>query len=403
MANIFLNPDEIFGPLGGEQSIFGNTGDETVLVAEGGDFTIDATTERVELPGNVADFTFQTVGVGVVVTDAVTGEVVATFNDLSITPQVVFGNGATTLTAPTVVGGSAQLGGTDIPTDAPAAVAPTEIDPEDTSSTSPISPTFDISTTSPVIEGDTATFTVELTDAPAGETFEVDYTIDFEGGANEADIGDITVDGIIIIDDSLMGPLQFNPGETSKTIEIEIAEDNETPEEGEGLSVTLSNATGSNATIGTDSALVDIEDVFPFTLSQETDEVQEGETISYTLTTLVPVEADTDVSFTVIPGDATAPDQGSEQTNLNDFEAGSFNPSVVTIPAGSNEAIFDLNTIDDGLTELPEEFSVEAEVAGETLSIDTTLLDGGTAGTTFTLTTGEDSGPAFTGTVADEL
>jgi len=135
MADIFLNPNEDFGPLGGENSVFGSTGEETVLVDAGGNFTIDATTERVELPGDVADFTFQTVGTGVEVRDADTGDLVATFNDLSNSPTVVFGDGATTLTAPSGVGEPAQLGGTDIPIDAASAVTPDTIDETDISRT----------------------------------------------------------------------------------------------------------------------------------------------------------------------------------------------------------------------------------------------------------------------------
>jgi len=131
MANIFLTENETLGPLGGEQTIFGSTGNETVLLEQGANFTIDAITERVELPGKVEDFTFQTVGTGVEIKNASNGDLVATFNDLDNSPTVIFSNGSTSLTAPTTVGDPAQIGGTDIPTDSSTSVTPTNIESPD--------------------------------------------------------------------------------------------------------------------------------------------------------------------------------------------------------------------------------------------------------------------------------
>jgi len=123
MANIFLNPDEIFGPLGGENSVFGSTGSETLLIREGGNFTIDATIEEVELPGELADFAFQTVGTSVEIQTVGSGDVVAIFNDVSNTPTVVFRDGSAEITPPQQVGGPALLGGTEIP-DLPSQIIP---------------------------------------------------------------------------------------------------------------------------------------------------------------------------------------------------------------------------------------------------------------------------------------
>jgi hypothetical protein len=265
------------------------------------------------------------------------------------------------------------------------------LDPNETSEDEfpqPLVPTFDVSDDGPVEEGDTATFTISLDNAPSGESFSVDYAVGLEGGASADDHGDITVDGAV--DNSGSGTLSFAPGETSKTITIPVLEDLETPETGEGISVTLSNATGTDAVLGDDTTTADITDVFPFMLTPEDGDVQEGDSITYTLTTLVPVDGDTDVDFTVVPGDVTAPDQGSNDTNLNDFDQGSFNPTTVTIPDGGTTATFTLDTTGDGLTELPEDFTVEAVINGETVSVETTLLDGD-EGQTFTLTTGIDN------------
>ncbi|MBK7001568.1 MAG: hypothetical protein IPH35_16785 [Rhodoferax sp.] len=43
----------------------------------------------------------------------------------------------------------------------------------------------------------------------------------------------------------------------------------------------------------------------------------------------------TTIDFSVVPGDATAADQGTSNTNLNDFASGAFNPSSVVLAAES--------------------------------------------------------------------
>ena len=194
MADIFLGVDEVFPPVGGTQTVFGNTGNET-FKAQDGTFTFDATVETVHLPGNVADFNFQTVGTGVEVVDANTGDLVATFNDLSNAPTVLFGDGSTTLTAPTEVGGSAQIGGTDIPTDAPTSVTPNNINPDETSDTAdggttPPSGDFELTqSVNNVDEGNSVTYTVETqSDLPDGATLAFTVSGDnLNGAATAAD------------------------------------------------------------------------------------------------------------------------------------------------------------------------------------------------------------------------
>ena len=141
MATVFLDPNDTF-TLASDAVVVGSTGDETVLLQGSVEATsLDADIERVEFAGNAGDFQFLTVGTSVEVFDS-NGNQVATFNDVSNSPEVVFQDGATNLSAPSTVGGSAQLGGTAIPAgssgDATAAqpVAPGTIDGTDTSSVS---------------------------------------------------------------------------------------------------------------------------------------------------------------------------------------------------------------------------------------------------------------------------
>ncbi|GJL72109.1 MAG: hypothetical protein NMNS01_13080 [Nitrosomonas sp.] len=130
------------------------------------------------------------------------------------------------------------------------------------------------------------------------------------------------------------------------------------------------------------------DDTLSFELSATNDSVLEGQALTYTVTASKPLTEDTVISFNVEPSNTTAPNQGTNDTNLNDFAPGSFNPVNVTISAGETSATFEVTPASDGVTELPENFTVTAEVNGENLSASTQLLDG--AGT-FILTVNADN------------
>lgn len=135
-----------------------------------------------------------------------------------------------------------------------------------------------------------------------------------------------------------------------------------------------------------------------FALTAAANSVNEGNSLAFTVTASEVIDQDVKVTFTLIPGDTAAPNQGSTTTNLNDFAGGAFNPVSVTIPAGSNTATFNVTPLNDGLTELGETFSVQAVVAGNTFTQQGTVLDG-TSGQTFTLKIGEDR---LTGTAGND-
>ncbi len=126
--------------------------------------------------------------------------------------------------------------------------------------------------------------------------------------------------------------------------------------------------------------------------------VVEGDGLTYTVKASEAVAVDTVVEFTVVPGGSGA-DQGTTDTNANDFLVGSLNPTPVTIFAGQRTATFDFTAINDGLTESVESYSVNAVVDGETLTTTTNLLDGQSA-PTFALTTSADN---ITGTSGDDV
>ena len=116
----------------------------------------------------------------------------------------------------------------------------------------------------------------------------------------------------------------------------------------------------------------------------------EAETATYTVTASVPVTVETEVTFQLVAGDEAAPDQGTSDTNLNDFTQGSFTETTVTIPVGGTTATFSVTPRSDGITELTEDFSVEASVGATVLTpITTSIIDGG--GETAILTTNVDN------------
>jgi len=125
-----------------------------------------------------------------------------------------------------------------------------------------------------------------------------------------------------------------------------------------------------------------------FTLTAAATSVTEGEGLTYTVTASEAVAADTVVEFTVVPSGAGA-DQGTSDTNDNDFIEGSLNPVSVTILAGQTTATFSVTAANDGITEQVESYTVNAVVGGETLTTTTSLLDGQSI-STFTMTTGVD-------------
>jgi hypothetical protein len=395
MARVFLN-NETYSAASDDAEINGSAGTEQVNVFAGvTGLDVKSSVERVDLPGEIADFTFSSFGNSVTILDG-DGNVVAAVSGAD-GKQLVFGDGSVDVAydGTTLTVGGETVGGTA------AAITPaaSEIDTATTSESPGAdtdeddAPTFSVSDNGPVEEGNTATFTVNLS-ASQGTATTVDYAVGLEGGATAADHGAITAGGTAGA--GATGTLTFAAGETSKTIEIPVEQDLESPETGEGLSVTLSNPSG-DVELDSASTTAAITDVDPFTLTQGVAEVEEGDQVTYTLTTDVAVTEATDVSFAVEPGDASAADQGTSDTNLNDFSQGAFNPSTVTIAAGDNEATFTLTTEGDNITELPEDYDVVATIDGDEVGrITTTLLDGSNQSLTTT------NGDTLQGTPEDD-
>ena len=244
-------------------------------------------------------------------------------------------------------------------------------------------------------EGASATFTVSLSAAQTTAST-VAYTLAGTGGAT---LGTDTTA------QPTTGTLTFAAGEVTKTIVVPFTADTISPETGEGVSVTLSTpSTGTLLSTTAAAVTVAITDVpVTYTLTSNATSVFEGAPITYTLTASIASTTATTINFSVVPGDAAAPNQGTSNTNLNDFAAGAFNPAAVVLAAGATTATYVVTSATDTLTELPENYSVRAVIGTTTVAtVTTSLLDG--TGTpvvsSFTLTTGVDS---LVGTTGDDI
>jgi len=384
-------------PTGADVDVYGTAGQDALAFGTGSNVALDASfnagNDVIYLEGDSTDFTVSNSGATVTLTDGSGNTIVLPAGTTGQT--LIFGDGALDLM---IDGGAVMLGdqtvdGTD--TAVTATVDDTQTSDSQFGEAPAPAASFSISDATVAEDAGTATFTVTLSDAPgAGESVTVDYAT-ADGTATAGT--DYT---------AATGTLTFGEGVTTQTFTVDITDDL-VVEDDETFTVTLSNATGiideTAATISDAEAtgtITNDDEALTFELAADADSTLEGNIATFTVTANRAVTEDTAVTFTVSPGDVGAADQGTSTTNMNDFTAGTFNPSVVTIAAGATTATFTVAGANDGLTELPETYSVTAAISGQDdMSVDSSLLDG--AGT-FTLTTGTDSGAAYTGGVAND-
>lgn len=395
MAKVFLEAGDDYKVVNDGTTVYGVAGDDTdsVVIESGATgVTVNANVDRIDFAGSIADFTFKA-GFGanmmVYAADGTTLLATIPLQEDADGTQLVFSDGAIDSIFD---GTSINTGGVAL-TGSAAAITPAAADIDDTTTTEAdldpgvTTPAFSVSTAD-VSEGETATFTVTLSAAQGVETT-VDYALTLEGTTAAADHGDITVDGVV--DNTGSGTLTFAPGESSKTITVPVNIDALSPEDGEGITVALSNPTGADAELDTAAATADIVDVpVTFELTAEADSVLEATTLTYTVTASTAVAEDTEVSF-VIGVNSEAADAGTNDANLDDFDQGSFNTQTATIAAGETTVTFTVTPEQDGFTELEEDFTATVSIDGEDdLVLTTTILDGGDADTTEVLTTNQD-------------
>jgi hypothetical protein len=164
MAKVILNANETFTVSSAAQ-VFGADGPETLRILGAPNVEVDQNVDRVELAGNVSDYTFKTLGNEVVIfSGAATVASIAVQDDANGTNDgtvVVFADGAASLKINAL--NTINLGGAAIPVGAPAsAVVPSVFNASDKSNIP--APTFtltsDAAAATPTLDGNVIHFTI---------------------------------------------------------------------------------------------------------------------------------------------------------------------------------------------------------------------------------------------------
>ncbi|MGI3018480.1 Calx-beta domain-containing protein, partial [Shewanella algae] len=141
----------------------------------------------------------------------------------------------------------------------------------------------------------------------------------------------------------------------------------------EDFTVTINSVSGADASIGAnnsaDTTILDAQDAPVVGIVAEQSSVTEGETAAFTVSIDQVADEDVVVNFTY----SGVAEDGSDFTGV----------ASVTIPAGSTSVPLDISTINDGIYEGAEDFTVtinsvsgaDATISPTESSADTTILD----------------------------
>ncbi|MGI3091620.1 Calx-beta domain-containing protein [Vibrio diabolicus] len=236
-------------------------------------------------------------------------------------------------------------------------------------------PTVSISDAGIVDEGDIATFTVSLSNASEG-TVQVQLTLNPDEtevddlGSLEYNTGAgwvaVPVDGIVTVPAMLT------------EFDVRIATiDDEVYEGQEDFSVTV---TGLGAVQGTDTGLATIvddgtktDDDRPTVSISDAGTIDEGSFATFTVSLSNASEAAVEVQLTLNLDETEVGDLGTLEYNTGSGWVSVPVSGIVTVPAGMTEFDLRIESIDDGVYEGPEDFSVTATGLGAVQGSDTGL------------------------------
>ncbi|HHX8541802.1 TPA: Calx-beta domain-containing protein [Vibrio diabolicus] len=236
-------------------------------------------------------------------------------------------------------------------------------------------PTVSISDAGIVDEGDIATFTVSLSNASEGTvqvqlTLNPDETEEDDLGSLEYNTGAgwvaVPVDGIVTVPAMLT------------EFDVRIATiDDEVYEGPEDFSVTV---TGLGAVQGTDTGLATIvddgtktDDDRPTVSISDAGTIDEGSFATFTVSLSNASEAAVQVQLTLNLDETEVGDLGTLEYNTGSGWVSVPVSGIVTVPAGMTEFDLRIESIDDGVYEGPEDFSVTATGLGAVQGSDTGL------------------------------
>ncbi|HHX8654186.1 TPA: Calx-beta domain-containing protein [Vibrio diabolicus] len=236
-------------------------------------------------------------------------------------------------------------------------------------------PTVSISDAGIVDEGDIATFTVSLSNASEG-TVQVQLTLNPDEtevddlGSLEYNTGAgwvaVPVDGIVTVPAMLT------------EFDVRIATiDDEVYEGPEDFSVTV---TGLGAVQGTDTGLATIvddgtktDDDRPTVSISDAGTIDEGSFATFTVSLSNASEAALQVQLTLNLDETEVGDLGTLEYNTGSGWVSVPVSGIVTVPAGMTEFDLRIESIDDGVYEGPEDFSVTVTGLGAVQGSDTGL------------------------------
>ncbi|MDV5060931.1 Calx-beta domain-containing protein [Vibrio diabolicus] len=236
-------------------------------------------------------------------------------------------------------------------------------------------PTVSISDAGIVDEGDIATFTVSLSNASEG-TVQVQLTLNPDEtevddlGSLEYNTGAgwvaVPVDGIVTVPAMLT------------EFDVRIATiDDEVYEGPEDFSVTV---TGLGAVQGTDTGLATIvddgtktDDDRPTVSISDAGTIDEGSFATFTVSLSNASEAAVEVQLTLNLDETEVGDLGTLEYNTGSGWVSVPVSGIVTVPAGMTEFDLRIESIDDGVYEGPEDFSVTVTGLGAVQGSDTGL------------------------------
>lgn len=343
MARVILN-NEAYNAATDGSEIFGNaTGTEQVNVFNGvTGLNISSTVERVDLPGDISEFTFRNVGATLEISDA-SGNVIGTVSEAG-GKQIVFGDGALDVVYDETTGGM-TLGGEDVAS---------AVDGEASAPVTPAASEIDTGTTSETANGTVTPgdpVTDELTTAGTDELVGTSGNDTFTGEAGTLQATDTIIDASTSDNDTLNLTLETVPsaGATITNIEnINVEIDTFT---GTATTFDASNVTGATITLG-------------------------SSTLGYNGDAGVTTAADNNVTAGTNVDDLTV--AGLEAGVV---DTGSASAASVTTAAATN----DTNVIVNGDIALTSAVSTELNIEA-TAESTVTLTETGTAVTDITIT-----------------
>ncbi|HAZ43403.1 MAG TPA: hypothetical protein DCZ55_02685, partial [Cyanobacteria bacterium UBA11371] len=258
-------------------------------------------------------------------------------------------------------------------------------------------PNISIASTAAVGELDRTAIVQVSLDAPSGKTVTVNYNTS-NGSANAP--GDYT---------AASGTLTFNPGETSKLIQVNVNSDN-ISENNETFNVTLSNANNANITNATGVVTISDGDLPPLVVVNDI-EIAEGTggttNAIFTVNLLGNSEQTVTVNYNTSNGTAIAGSDYTATTGNLTFNPGQTRKTI-TVPINTDsldefDETFNVNLTSATNAIILDNFggiaTINDDDAPPTVSINDLTFVEGTGGTTnavFTLTLSAASGKPIT-------